>query len=334
MNSSLLKQHMLLNYEFAINNSLQVDSMYAITPHHSGIYPIYEELLNYWKEIWNIKATSTETYPHLKPFHMRRGFVHNQIMVLPRQACGIYTHTIYLKDYPNGVDKLLSMINGGELFKALLTNQVLIYMTHMTNYGSDRIALFLFRNLFDYVKEWTNIELRSLEPLEIAKKYFELYPNEIDPLWANPCEDKSHSKIWSKNSTNYCHQIPQFVIIGPQKTGTTALHKYLSIHPQLKANEMTSEFEETQFFSKNYFLGIDWYLSLFEKKDNSSIMFFEKSATYFTEPLAPIRIRSFKKKMKLAFITINPVDRAYSWYQVMKGQEYFLPKIQCLLFLF
>jgi hypothetical protein len=316
MNSSLLEQHMLINYEFAINNSLQVNSTYAVTPHHSGVYPIYDVFLNLWKKIWNIKATSTEAYPHLKPFHLRRGFVHNEIMVLPRQACGIYTHTVYLKGYPNGLNRLFSMINGGELFKALLTNQILIYMTHMTNYGSDRIALFLFRKLFDYLNEWTNIELHSLGPFEIAKKYFEIYPAEMDPLWTNPCDDKAHLKIWSMNSTDYCQRVPQFLIIGPQKTGTTALHKYLSIHPQLKTNKMTTEFEETQFFSKNYYLGIDWYLGLFEKENNSTVMFFEKSATYFTDSLAPIRIRSFKKDMKLVFITIDPVDRAYSWYQV------------------
>lgn len=68
------------------------------------------------------------------------------------------------------------MIRGGELFKTIIYNKILFYMTHMTNYGSDRIALYLFRNIFDYLIQWTNLEFKSMPPLDLAKKYFEIYP--------------------------------------------------------------------------------------------------------------------------------------------------------------
>jgi hypothetical protein len=49
--------------------------------------------------------------------------------VLPRQTCGLFTHTIFYKDYPVSPDELDKLINGGELFLTVLLNPV----TH-TNY--------------------------------------------------------------------------------------------------------------------------------------------------------------------------------------------------------
>lgn len=57
------------------------------------------------------------------------------------------------------------------------------------------------------------------------------------------------------------------------------------------------------------------YSSLFPSV-NESVMLFEKSATYFTHPLAPQRIHSFNPKMKIIVILADPIRRAYSWYQV------------------
>ena len=38
-------------------------------------------------------------------------------------------------------------------------------------------------------------------------------------------------EIWSAEKT--CGRLPDFVIVGPQKTGTTALHWFLSLHPKI-----------------------------------------------------------------------------------------------------
>lgn len=54
---------------------------YAVAPHHSGVYPVHVQLYEAWKQVWSIKVTSTEEYPHLKPARYRRGFIHNGIMV-------------------------------------------------------------------------------------------------------------------------------------------------------------------------------------------------------------------------------------------------------------
>jgi hypothetical protein len=137
---------------------------------------------------------------------------------MPRQTCGIFTHTIYFRNYPNGIDSLVSTIEGGELFNTVLTNQVLVFMTHMTNYANDRLALFVFEKLFNFIGEWTNIKFKALPPVEMARKYFEIYPQDKEPLWTNICDDHRHIAIWHLKETD-CHKYPKLIIIGPQKTG-------------------------------------------------------------------------------------------------------------------
>jgi len=56
-------------------------------------------------------------------------------------------------------------------------------MSHMSNYGSDRLALYTFESVFQFIRCWTNLKLVSSGPLQLAEKYFKLYPEEIDPIW-------------------------------------------------------------------------------------------------------------------------------------------------------
>lgn len=49
-------------------------------------------------------------------------FPHPQ--VLPRQTCGLFTHTIFYNEYPGGSSELDKIINGGELFLTVLLNPV------------------------------------------------------------------------------------------------------------------------------------------------------------------------------------------------------------------
>lgn len=44
--------------------------------------------------------------------------------VLPRQTCGLFTHTIFYKEYPGGPHELDKSIRGGELFLTILLNPV------------------------------------------------------------------------------------------------------------------------------------------------------------------------------------------------------------------
>lgn len=111
--------------------------------------------------------------------------------VLPRQTCGLYTHTIYRDRYPGGVEKLESSIRGGELFETILHNPVNIYMTHMSNYAHDRLALSTFSALIEFVQTYTNLHLKhapssrkgELGPSQLAGYYYGLFPGEEQPIW-------------------------------------------------------------------------------------------------------------------------------------------------------
>lgn len=315
-NVTQLEMDMTLNREFAKEHGIPVDSGYSIAPHHSGVYPVHELLYEAWKRVWNIRVTSTEEYPHLRPARLRRGFIHRNIMVLPRQTCGLFTHTIMIQRYPGGRDKLDEAIQGGELFQTIVYNPINIFMTHMSNYGNDRLALYTFESVVKFLQCWTNLRLTTAPPLQIGERYFQLYPEEADPVWGNPCDDIRHQRIWSHNKT--CEQLPRFLVIGPQKTGTTALYTFLSMHPDISSNFPSPDtFEEIQFFNgKNYYRGLDWYMSFFPVPKNATAHYlFEKSATYFDGDLVPRRAHSLLPHAKLVTILISPARRAYSWYQ-------------------
>ncbi|NXE08718.1 NDST4 sulfotransferase, partial [Lophotis ruficrista] len=321
-NESSLVEQMILNKEFAIEHGIPTDMGYAVAPHHSGVYPVHIQLYEAWKKVWHIRVTSTEEYPHLKPARYRRGFIHNGIMVLPRQTCGLFTHTIFYKEYPGGPQELDKSIRGGELFLTILLNPISIFMTHLSNYGNDRLGLYTFANLANFVKSSTNLKLQTLPPVQLAQKYFELFPEQTDPLWQNPCDDKRHRDIWSRDKT--CDHLPKFLVIGPQKTGTTALYLFLLMHPSIISNVPSPKtFEEVQFFNgNNYHKGIDWYMDFFPTPSNiTTDLLFEKSANYFHSEEAPKRAASLIPKAKIITILIDPSDRAYSWYQHQRSHE-------------
>ena len=72
----------------------------------------------------------------------------------------------------------------------------------------------------------------KLSASDLAEKYFETYPEEKEPLWTNPCDDQRHVEILPENRREKCKNLPDFLILGPQKTGSTALHTFLKVWKQ------------------------------------------------------------------------------------------------------
>ncbi|CAE1327480.1 NDST2 [Acanthosepion pharaonis] len=323
-NVTTLEEEMILNKEFSQKYKIPVTTNYAVAPHHSGVYPVHEPLYEAWRKVWNISITSTEEYLHLRPARRRRGFIHRGIKVLPRQICGLYTHNLFMDRYPGGRKKLDTSIQGGELFQTFLYNKVNIFMTHMCNYGSDRLALYTFESVIKFLQCWTHFRLFTVPPKQLADIYFSTYSDEIDPIWVNPCHDKRHMAIWSPKKT--CHTLPQFIVVGPQKTGTTAIYTFLNMHPSIRSNvKRPLIFEELHFFSSDHYYnkGLDWYMSSFtyNRPNQTDIMFFEKTADYFDNYMAPMRVAALIPDVKLITILLDPVKRAYSWYQHARAHK-------------
>lgn len=113
--------------------------------------------------------------------------------------------------------------------------------------------------------------------------------------------------------------VPDFMIIGAQKSGTTSLFYYLSQHPQI----IPSYRKEVHFFDGGLNPNIDtfnkgeaWYRSHFPLKRNidNKQKVFEASPLYIFNPLAPQRISAIVPNVKLIAILRNPVERAISHY--------------------
>lgn len=197
-------------------------------------------------------------------------------------------------------------------------------MTHMSNYANDRLALYTFSELIGFVQKYTNLQLRYANPTQIGDIYFDLFPAEqTTPSWTNPCDDKRHLAIWSDSKRYLCNHVPRILIVGPQKTGTTALYTFLKLNPLFESARMSREdFEEVQFFNdKHYGRGSDWYLSRFESANANPIepIYFDKSATYFDDPKVPARASNLLPNARIIMLLVDPADRAYSWYQHMKA---------------
>lgn len=64
-----------------------------------------------------------------------------------------------------------------------LLEQISIFMTHLSNYGNDRLGLYTFKHLVRFLHSWTNLRLQTLPPVQLAQKYFQIFSEEKDPLW-------------------------------------------------------------------------------------------------------------------------------------------------------
>ena len=105
---------------------------------------------------------------------------------------------------------------------------------------------------------------------------------------------------------------PNFLVIGAQKAGTTALHGYLRQHPAV----FSPDWKELHYFSLKYPLGEAWYLAHFPLKatHRGAIAVGEATPAYLFDPRAPARVYAFDPGMKLVVTVRDPVERAYSHY--------------------
>jgi hypothetical protein len=116
-------------------------------------------------------------------------------------------------------------------------------------------------------------------------------------------------------------RLPDFIVAGAQKAGTTSLFHYLEQHP-----DMVPPIEKKlAFFDKNYQRGLPWYRLHFPLQSNDGGATFtgESTAYYMFHPLAAERIAATSPQTKIILLLRNPVDRAFSHYQykVRRGKE-------------
>jgi hypothetical protein len=119
------------------------------------------------------------------------------------------------------------------------------------------------------------------------------------------------------------HSLPNFVVIGAMKAGTTSLYQYLKGHDQV----FMPTFKELDFFvtESNWRRGLAWYRSQFATA-GSALALGEASPAYSSYPAhdgVPERLARLLPGVRLIYLVRDPVERIRSHYQhlVLTGVE-------------
>lgn len=123
-------------------------------------------------------------------------------------------------------------------------------------------------------------------------------------------------------ATWYLRPLPDFLIIGAQKAGTSSLYKYLLQHPAI----LPAYQKEIHYFTipDLYFKGEKWYRGHFPTGlVKGQRLTGEASPSYLFFPLVPERVYQMMPQVKIIVLLRDPVARAFSNYhhQVRRGLE-------------
>ena len=122
-----------------------------------------------------------------------------------------------------------------------------------------------------------------------------------------------------RERTSASRVLPEFIIIGAQKAGTTSLFYYLSQNPNLAPSIK----KEVHYFDggldpnqDDFLKGESWYRAHFQrtKEIQATGIPFEATPSYLFHPEVPQRINQLIPDVKMLVLLRNPTDRAISHY--------------------
>jgi hypothetical protein len=116
-------------------------------------------------------------------------------------------------------------------------------------------------------------------------------------------------------------RLPDFVIGGTEKAGTTSVFDWLCTHPEVGASAR----KETDFFREactgDPGVDVERYAAYFAHADPAARVWVEASPGYLGEAaLVAPRMRALLPHVKLLFILRDPIDRLHSSYHFHRGR--------------
>ncbi len=116
--------------------------------------------------------------------------------------------------------------------------------------------------------------------------------------------------------------LPDFVLIGPGRSGTSFFFRLLGQHPYVELARK----KELHYFDLLFDEGVDWYRSWFPApvlKDGRWTITGEATPVYIFDPRVPERMAKVVPQARLITLLRDPVDRTYSAYnhRVRTGRE-------------
>ncbi len=131
-----------------------------------------------------------------------------------------------------------------------------------------------------------------------------------------------------RGATRRARALPDFLVLSAARCGSTSLFAALSEHPQV----LPPSHKETHFFDRNHTRGLDFYRRLFPleahrraraRRVGAPVLTGEATTYYLLHPAVPARAHAAVPEARLVLILRDPVDRAYSHYQlsVRRGKD-------------
>jgi hypothetical protein len=117
--------------------------------------------------------------------------------------------------------------------------------------------------------------------------------------------------------------LPDLLIVGAQRAGTTSIYEYLTAHPGVRWPRLQ---KGIHYFTTNYAQGIAWYRQQFPSRHSlvrAGQITGEASPYYLFHPYAAARIGRTLPEVRILVVLRDPVTRAWSHYnhEVARGNE-------------
>jgi hypothetical protein len=118
--------------------------------------------------------------------------------------------------------------------------------------------------------------------------------------------------------------LPDFLVIGTKRGGTTSLWRYLIQHPLVPRLFPAWNTKTSHYFEDNFGRGETWYRSHFptvkhrealERKHGGPSKVGEAAPLYMFHPLAAARVADLMPQARLIVLLRDPVERAYSHFK-------------------
>ena len=105
--------------------------------------------------------------------------------------------------------------------------------------------------------------------------------------------------------------LPDFLVVGGRRCGTTLLHNILAAHPEVY---VPTRRKEVHYFDRHFERGVEEYAKFFPNCSQSVRYraIGETTPDYLSHPLAPGRIRQLLPDCRIVVVLRNPIDRAWS----------------------
>lgn len=120
-------------------------------------------------------------------------------------------------------------------------------------------------------------------------------------------------------ATSRWRRLPDFIVIGGQRCGTTSLFHSLATHPEL----VPSFRKEVHYFDLHRnSKGLDWYRANFPLRPARGRLTYEATPNYLAYPGAATAMHEVMPDVKLVALLRNPIDRAHSSWRFVTFQGF------------